>query len=433
MSIVDDNGVADFPADLEILIVDEDRTSLLVLETMLRKLFYRVTKCQNASEALALLRRSKFRIDIVICDSHLPDIDGLELVDIIVSEMDLPVVMMSSDERRRVVVQYIIKGVCDYLVKPVRMESVSLIWQHVVRKKQRIFQEFQHPGIENININVTDRLNLLQPSKDAAAANRTVPKMDKRNLQCAKRRSGNSSNDGESSDDATTGTTGKKPRVVWTQELHELFVSAVNQLGPGNDIPRKILERMQAMNITYLTRANIASHLQKYRMHLKRESARSASNRDLNANQQIQPTPTATYQLPQQNLANANVLSAVPSHVNRGGNMFDPNLVSDSSRSVQTDASLYNFSQPNLLYCNDFPPGDGVAISNEENLHGSAGNVMELPNPFSTADEMIYEPSFFGMWTSFAHLLNSSRRLLHLLDFNLTWLDTSRAVLIVLV
>ncbi|XP_039025200.1 two-component response regulator ARR2-like [Hibiscus syriacus] len=284
MSVVDDNGVADFPADLEILIVDEDKTSLLVLETMLRKLLYRVTKCRNASEALALLRRSKFRFDIVICDSHLSDIDGLELVEIIVSEMDLPV--------------------------------------HVVRNKKRIFQEFQHPGIENININVTDRLSLLQPSKDAAAANRTVPKTGKRNLQCAKRRSGDSSNDGESSDDAMTGMNGKKPRVVWTQELHALFVSAVNQLGSGHDIPKKILERMQAMNITYLTRSNIASHLQKYRMHLKRENARSASNRDLNAYQQIQPTPSATYQLPQQNLANANVLSSVPSHVNGGADMF---------------------------------------------------------------------------------------------------------------
>ncbi|KAK8711498.1 hypothetical protein V6N13_146780 [Hibiscus sabdariffa] len=391
MSIVDDNGVAEFPAGLKILIVDGDKTCLLVLERMLRKLSYRVTKSQHARDALALLRGDKNRFDIVMCDLHLPEIDGLKLIEIIVSEMDLPVVMTSSDERQRFVMKGVIKGACDYLVKPVRMESVSLIWQHVVRKRRRLFEAFQQPRIDNIN--VTDRLSLLQMSNDAAAAaSGTVPAIDKRSLQCLRRKSEDISNDGESSDEVTNG---KKPRVVWTQELHELFVTAVNQLGHGNDVPKKILERMKAMDVTYLTRANIASHLQKYRMHLQKESARSAANRDLNACQQFQPTHTPPYQLPQQNLANGHVLSTVPNHVDTGSNMFDSNIVSEPpSHCLQTDASLYDLPRPNLLYQNDFPPSDGAAISNEENLHSNAGSVTELSNPFLAADEMFYEPSF---------------------------------------
>ncbi|KAK8688390.1 hypothetical protein V6N13_087158 [Hibiscus sabdariffa] len=390
MSIVDDNGVAEFPAGLKILIVDADKTCLLVLERMLRKLSYRVTKCQHARDALALLRGDKNRFDIVMCDLHMPEIDGLKLIEIIVSEMDLPVVMMSSDERQRFVMKGIIKGACDYLVKPVRMESVSLIWQHVVRKRRRLFEAFQQPRIDNTN--VTDRLSLLQMSNDAtAAASGIVPAIEKRSLQCLKRKSEDISNDGESSDEVTNG---KKPRVVWTQELHELFVTAVNQLGHGNDVPKKILERMKAMDVTYLTRANIASHLQKYRMHLQKESARSAANRDLNAYQQFQPTHTPPYQLPQQNLANGHALSTVPNHVDTGSNIFDSNIVSEPSHCLQTDASLYDLPRQNLLYQNDFPPSDGAAISNEENLHSNAGSVTELSNPFLAADEMFYEPSF---------------------------------------
>ncbi|XP_039012140.1 two-component response regulator ORR21-like [Hibiscus syriacus] len=393
MSIVDDNGVAEFPAGLKVLIVDDDKTCLLVLERMLRKLLYQVTKCEHGSDALALLREKNNRFDIVICDLHMPDIHGLELIEIIVSEMDLPVVMMSSDERQGVIMKGIVKGACDFLVKPVRMESISLIWQHVVRKKIRLFAEFQQPGIDNINF---DRLSLLQLSNDASAtANRNIPAIDKRSLQCLKRRSEDSSNDGESSDEATNW---KKPRVVWTQELHELFVTAVNQLGHGDDVPKKILERMQAMNVTYLTRANIASHLQKYRMHLQKESARSAGNRDLNAYQQFHPTPTPTaassYPLPQENLANGDVLSTVPSQVDRGNNIFDLNIVSQLSHGLQTDASLYYPCRPNSLYHNDFPPSDGVVISKEENLQCTAGTVTELSNPFSAADEIIYDPSF---------------------------------------
>ncbi|KAE8699605.1 COBRA protein-7 precursor [Hibiscus syriacus] len=419
MSIVDDNGVAEFPSDLKVLVVDYDKTSLLVLERMLRKLLYQgmlLTKCQHGSDALALLREKNNRFDIVICDSHMRDIDGLKLIKTIVSEMDLPVVVISSDERHGVIMKGILKGACDYLVKPVRMEAISLIWQHVVRKKIRFLAQFQKPSIDNINI---DRLSLLQLSNDTTAStNRIVPTIDKRSL---KRKSEDGSNDGESSNEETTW---KKPRVVWTQELHELFVTAVNQLGDGNDVPKKILELMQAMNVTILTRENIASHLQvqyintsymhyykscikqsysnymlqKYRMHLQKESARSAGNRDLNAYQQFQPTPTTTttsaYQLPHQNLANGHVLSTVPSHVDRGSNVFDSYIVSQSSHSPRIDASLYDPSRSNLLYQNDFPSSDGVAISMEENLYSTAGSVTELSNLFSAAGGMIYDTSF---------------------------------------
>ncbi|XP_058084814.1 two-component response regulator-like APRR2 [Magnolia sinica] len=56
----------------------------------------------------------------------------------------------------------------------------------------------------------------------------------------------------------------KKMKVDWTQELHRRFVQAVEQLGIDQAIPSKILELMK---VEGLTRHNVASHLQKYRMH----------------------------------------------------------------------------------------------------------------------------------------------------------------------
>ncbi|GFZ00360.1 response regulator 14 [Actinidia rufa] len=64
-------------------------------------------------------------------------------------------------------------------------------------------------------------------------------------------------------------STAKKPRVVWSVELRQQFVSAVNQLGIDNAVPKRILE---LMNIPGLTRENVASHLQKFRLYLKRLS-----------------------------------------------------------------------------------------------------------------------------------------------------------------
>ncbi|KAJ7952644.1 Two-component response regulator-like APRR2 [Quillaja saponaria] len=56
----------------------------------------------------------------------------------------------------------------------------------------------------------------------------------------------------------------KKMKVDWTPELHKKFVQAVEQLGVDQAIPSRILELMK---VEGLTRHNVASHLQKYRMH----------------------------------------------------------------------------------------------------------------------------------------------------------------------
>jgi SHAQKYF class myb-like DNA-binding protein len=59
----------------------------------------------------------------------------------------------------------------------------------------------------------------------------------------------------------------KRPRLVWTPQLHKRFVDAVAQLGIKNAVPKTI---MQLMSVDGLTRENVASHLQKYRLYLKR-------------------------------------------------------------------------------------------------------------------------------------------------------------------
>lgn len=67
----------------------------------------------------------------------------------------------------------------------------------------------------------------------------------------------------------------KKIKVDWNSELHKKFVQAVEQLGVDQAIPSRILE---LMNVEGLTRHNVASHLQKYRLQrrhiLPKESGR---------------------------------------------------------------------------------------------------------------------------------------------------------------
>ncbi|CAO1947393.1 unnamed protein product [Urochloa humidicola] len=66
---------------------------------------------------------------------------------------------------------------------------------------------------------------------------------------------------------AGTNTSSKRPRLVWTPQLHKRFVDVVAHLGIKNAVPKTI---MQLMNVEGLTRENVASHLQKYRLYVKR-------------------------------------------------------------------------------------------------------------------------------------------------------------------
>ncbi|RZC14043.1 Two-component response regulator ORR21 [Glycine soja] len=67
------------------------------------------------------------------------------------------------------------------------------------------------------------------------------------------------------------GTSSKRQRIVWTDELHNKFLDAVSQLGDINTaVPKRILE---LMNVPGLTREQVASHLQKYRHQLLKNNS----------------------------------------------------------------------------------------------------------------------------------------------------------------
>ncbi|MFQ6620866.1 hypothetical protein Gotur_002533, partial [Gossypium turneri] len=105
-----------------------------------------VTKCNRAETALLKLRENRNGFDIVISDVHMPDMDGFKLLEDIGLEMDLPVIMMSADDGKDVVMKGVTHGACDYLIKPVRIEALKNIWQHVVRKRKNEWKDLEQSG-----------------------------------------------------------------------------------------------------------------------------------------------------------------------------------------------------------------------------------------------------------------------------------------------
>ncbi|KAH9766063.1 Two-component response regulator ARR2 [Citrus sinensis] len=303
-----------FPAGLRVLVVDDDPTCLRILEKMLRTCLYEVTKCNRAEIALDMLRTNKNGYDIVISEVHMPDMDGFKLLEQVGLEMDLPVIMMSADDSKQVVMKGVTHGACDYLIKPVRIEALKNIWQHVVRKRKNEWKDLEQSG------SVEERDRQPKPSEEADYSSSA----NEGNWRTSKRRKDEEEEMEERDDTSTL----KKPRVVWSVELHQQFVSAVNHLGidifrtyafalmyTTEAVPKKILE---LMNVPGLTRENVASHLQKYRLYLTRLSGVSPhqGNSFISSHSQEPPygslsslsgldfqTLAATGQIPAQSLA----------------------------------------------------------------------------------------------------------------------------------
>jgi SHAQKYF class myb-like DNA-binding protein len=78
----------------------------------------------------------------------------------------------------------------------------------------------------------------------------------------------------------------KRPRLVWTPQLHRRFVDVVAHQGIKAAVPKTI---MQLMKVEGLTRENIASHLQRYRLYVKRIHR---------GRRRTSPTPTTTTSSP---------------------------------------------------------------------------------------------------------------------------------------
>jgi CheY-like chemotaxis protein len=68
---------------LRILLVEDHPFQLIALQILLNNHgFYRVTPALTATEALAALERSETPYDLLLCDQRLPDMTGLELIDL---------------------------------------------------------------------------------------------------------------------------------------------------------------------------------------------------------------------------------------------------------------------------------------------------------------------------------------------------------------
>ena len=114
---------------VKILAADDDRIVRRIVVAKLTGLGYDVTEAQDGQEALDILESGNVP-DLLITDSLMPRMGGLELVrNVRKSQNDavsaLPVIMLTSRQGERDIIEGLETGLDDYVTKPFSPDELA--------------------------------------------------------------------------------------------------------------------------------------------------------------------------------------------------------------------------------------------------------------------------------------------------------------------
>ncbi|XP_042503102.1 two-component response regulator ARR1-like [Macadamia integrifolia] len=112
-----------------VLVVDDDAAYLKIVEAMLRELQYEVVAVKCASEALAILWKRIVEFSIILTDLHIPEMDGIALLERVEVEFKIPVVIMSANDNKDVKSRCLESGTAFYVTKPLTASDLRNLWQ----------------------------------------------------------------------------------------------------------------------------------------------------------------------------------------------------------------------------------------------------------------------------------------------------------------
>lgn len=116
-----------------ILVIDDDRNILAIIEMYLRKAGYEVTCVERGDEALQAFRR--VQPALVVLDVMLPGMDGWEVLDKLRQESDVPVIMLTAKGDTLDRIQGLDLGADDYIVKPFDAKELLARIKAVLRRR----------------------------------------------------------------------------------------------------------------------------------------------------------------------------------------------------------------------------------------------------------------------------------------------------------
>jgi DNA-binding response OmpR family regulator len=123
-------------SNAHILIVDDEASLRQTLARILQRAGFDVTTTATGTEALSLLTQQLF--DLVYLDIRMPDMNGLEVLKTIHARRpELPVVLFTAQPDLTSAVEALRSGATDYLLKPLKPQTVIDRTQSILTSKQK--------------------------------------------------------------------------------------------------------------------------------------------------------------------------------------------------------------------------------------------------------------------------------------------------------
>ena len=116
-----------------ILIIDDEAPIRRVLRDILENESYQVDDAATGMDALQLIKDQDF--DAVFCDIKMPEMDGIETLEAIRKESDVPVIMLSGHGTIETAVEAIKKGAFDFIPKPPDLNRLLITLRNALDKK----------------------------------------------------------------------------------------------------------------------------------------------------------------------------------------------------------------------------------------------------------------------------------------------------------
>ena len=116
-----------------ILIIDDEAPIRRVLRDILENESYQVDDAGTGMEALQHMKEQDF--DAIFCDIKMPEMDGIEVLEAIRKESDVPVIMLSGHGTIETAVEAIKKGAFDFIPKPPDLNRLLITLRNALDKK----------------------------------------------------------------------------------------------------------------------------------------------------------------------------------------------------------------------------------------------------------------------------------------------------------
>ncbi|CAN8256978.1 unnamed protein product [Cochlearia groenlandica] len=283
---------------INVMVVDDDRNFLNLMSRMLEKSRFKdpsitdvtVIAIDDPRKALTTLKIQRNNIDIIVTDYNMPNtgMNGLQLQKLITQEFgNLPVIVMSVDTD--IEQESINSGAMCFIPKPIKPIDLTKIYQHALTYKKNNAKSIVCTKDTNV-ISTPQQIQLLPEQSNVLTTKNNnnnsngsiVISTNHDNNDDGSRKHRKRKSKGSSSGESAS-ISHKKSKITWSNYLQNLFLQAIHHIGFDKAVPKKILE---FMNVPYLTREHVASHLQKYREFLKKvaqQGLNRLSNNDVDA------------------------------------------------------------------------------------------------------------------------------------------------------